>query len=264
MASDVSVVIQTVLRPTLLRSIKSIIDQDFDGIIDIQIGIDIDGFGMADFILDEIKSMENRKRRIFILNPGYSTASRREGVSTNQYGGNLRSILTFLSLSRYVAYLDDDDWFEPNHISSLMKAIQNKYWAFSLCNYSVSNDSHKIDIDLLESVGPGKGIYKEKFGGFVRPSALILDQLALASLIFLWNHSPFENGAGQDRNIFNALKVIIEFGETNIASVNYSLDPKDSMHEQRINYLSSKGHNLIVPQNQYTMRDWLNSNTKKS
>jgi len=153
----------------------------------------------------------------------------------------LRTSLSFLASARYVAYLDDDDWYEPSHLRLLRNAIENKSWAFSLSNYADSSRNEILGPDEIESVGPGKGVFKDRFGGFVRPSALMIDKLKLGSILHLWSESPFATGDGEDRLIFNALLPFKDFGESAVATVNCSIDPKDSMHGMRLNSLAQKG-----------------------
>ena len=50
-----------------------------------------------------------------------------------------------------------------------------------------------------------------------------------------------EGGDGEDRLIFNALLPFKDFGESAVATVNCSIDPKDSMHGMRLNSLAQKG-----------------------
>ena len=111
---DIAVVIPTTLRDSLERALDSIFKQDLDGRIQILIGID--------------KSRENRKKLkemctaqpancvTTILDLGYSTSVKHGGIKMARDGGGLRTALSYLANSRYIAYLDDDNWWAVSHL----------------------------------------------------------------------------------------------------------------------------------------------------
>jgi hypothetical protein len=252
MAVDVTYVIQTVCRPQLLRAVRSIVDQDYEGAIDVLIGVDADEFGAYPGLRAAIDALQRPGCAVHWLDVGYSTSARRGGVHSNAFGGSLRSVLSFLARSRYVTYLDDDDWLHPEHTRRLVEAIQGRKWAFTLCWYAVSQTQTPLCVDRLESVGPGEGCYRER-GGFVRPSALMLDKLELAYLLHLWSVSPFKEGFGQDRVVFAALKRVPGHGATNTPTVYYSLDPADSMHGRRLAFIRAQGVEPVIPSREDSM-----------
>ena len=160
-------------------------------------------------------------------------------MHSSWYGGSLRTALSFLASSEWIAYLDDDDWYEPQHLRTLLAAAQGNSWAFALSNYADSNESRILGVDTIESVGPNRGVYREKFGGFVRPSALMIHKIKLSLILHLWSVAPFATGDGEDRLIFNELRKFPDFGETGIPTVNCALDPADGMHAHRLASLSA-------------------------
>ena len=128
---DVAVVIPTIIRPHLERAVKSVFEQDFDGTIQILIGLDYPCGNKETLWSLQIQAPKNMA--VDVLNLGYSTRIDKGGLYYNYGGGALRSILTLAANARYVAYLDDDCWFKPNHISSLMNLItkRNLHWVYS-------------------------------------------------------------------------------------------------------------------------------------
>ncbi len=238
---DLSIVITTVCRESLLRSLASIFVQDFSGKIQVLIGVDIDLYNNEEHLKKAILSTAPSNISVTWMNLGYSTSCRHGGVHSCFYGGSLRSALTFMANSKHVMYLDDDDWLAPNHCSSIVKAIQNKKWAFSYSIYADGNLGKGLCIDMLESVGINKGIYAKKFGGFVRPSGLVIDKIQLSHIVHLWSQSLNSSGDGEDRLIFEQLKKHSKnFACTQLATVYYAIDPKDSMHATRIEYIEKQ------------------------
>jgi glycosyltransferase involved in cell wall biosynthesis len=240
MNKEISIVIVTIGRQSLLRAVASVFAQQYDGNIQIVIGFDIDAYGQAGNLIKKIMAVCPSNMFVTWINLGYSTSKRHGGVHDCFYGGSLRTALTFLAKSEYVMYLDDDDWLGPSHCEEVMGAIQNKNWAFANSYYADGNLSEPICVDLLESVGVNKGIFKERFGGFVRPSGLLINKIKLSHILHLWSESAYKSGDGEDRLIFARIKNL-EHGFTGKASVYYSLDPKDHYHRVRLEYIKGQG-----------------------
>lgn len=245
MQHDIAIVICTVCRESLLRAIGSIYEQAYAGPIQVLIGVDIDAFDNEAKLQQVI--FENCPPHIQVnwVNMGYSTSQRHGGVHSCFYGGSLRTSLSFLANSQYIMYLDDDDWLGPNHCTDVLNAIQNKSWAFSYSIYADGNEGIGICTDEIESVGVGEGIYKDRFGGFVRPSGLLLDKNQLSHLLHLWSSSPYPSGDGEDRLIFEHLRHL-DHGCTSSPSVYYALDPKDGAHEIRMNFIKKQNPSFQI------------------
>ncbi len=122
---DVSVIIASVLRPTLKRTLHSIFRQDFSGQIHILIGID-KSKKSRQFLYDICKS-QPKNCLITVLDLGYSTSVRHGGLRLAQDGGSLRTTLTYMTNSRYISYLDDDNWWGSQHLSTVLTAIKSQF-----------------------------------------------------------------------------------------------------------------------------------------
>lgn len=219
---DVAVVIPTTLRPSLNKAVQSIFGQDYTGKIQILIGID-KPLGDKN-ILEELSNKCPDNIAITIIDPGYSTSVRHGGIYSNQFGGALRTILTYAANSRYVAYLDDDNWYAPHHLSDLLKTVQGHACAFSH-RWFVNTETHEIICeDNFLSVGPDKGIFAQKLGGFVDTNCLMLDKMQCHMIIPLWCIALFADGSGEDRRVFKILNKHFSFQGTGRASVHYVLD----------------------------------------
>jgi glycosyltransferase involved in cell wall biosynthesis len=241
---NVSVVIPSIGRKEIIKAISSIFEQNVNRI---QILIGIDKPKESLLFLDDFLESCPKHITVNIFYPGYSTSVRHGGITLAQDGGDLRSTLTQLANSKYVAYLDDDNWWESTHLSDLLAAIKNKAWAFSL-RYFVHPDSKNIIcIDEWESVGPGKGIFLQKFGGFVDPNCLIIDKELCWQCISLWN-IPLNGdlkGMSADRNVFNFLKNHSAPGVTGKANAFYVLDPNDGLHNHRLSLFGENYHKAL-------------------
>ncbi|MBV9116925.1 MAG: glycosyltransferase family 2 protein [Acetobacteraceae bacterium] len=110
-----AVVIPTVLRPSLLRAVRSVYRQRLDGRVQLLIGVDrpLGSRELLRAIAEERPDFVD----VDVLDPGYSTARANGGLYSCAFGGSLRSALTLLANARHVAYLDDDNWIGPDHLA---------------------------------------------------------------------------------------------------------------------------------------------------
>jgi hypothetical protein len=148
----------------------------------------------------------------------------------------LRTVLTYLANARYVAYLDDDNWWAPNHLQSLLAAIDGKSWAFSHRWFVHPVTRHVVCEDSWESVGPGKGIFRDKFGGWVDPNCLMFDKLSCEEVIRWWGIPlPGDQKAmSADRHVYDYLQQHGPPGECREPTVFYAMQPDDVIHAQRL------------------------------
>jgi hypothetical protein len=238
--AEVAVVLQTVLRPSIERAVRSVFQQDLTGRIHLLIGVDK---RLGDpRIVDRLLASCPRHVGVTLFDPGYSTSLRHGGVHTNFFGGALRTILSFAANSRYVAYLDDDDWYAEDHLSSLLAAVRGKDWAFSQRWFVNPYNLESMCVDTLENLGPGAGLYADH-GGFACPSSLLIDKRACAPLLHLWSQAGRSAGDAEDRVFFRALcKHSKSSGASNRPTVHCIIKPEDGMHSLREKLIIESGY----------------------
>jgi hypothetical protein len=201
--ADIAVIIPSTLRSSLARAVRSVFAQDFKGTIQILIGIDHTQNSRD--MLQQLGQQAPAHIQLSVFDPGYSTSTRHGGLYSNHYGGALRTILSYAANAPFLAYLDDDDWWARNHLSSLRQVIGEKDWAFSYRWFTDRETGWPICRDEWDSVGPGKGINQQRFGGFVAPSNLFLDKLKCHFVLPNFSLAAFADGTGEDRLVFAAL-----------------------------------------------------------
>ncbi len=230
----------TILRPSLVRTLKSIFAQDFPGRIQILLGIDFKKNDPA--VIDDACRQIPSHCAVCVFDLGYSTSTRHGGLHPAADGGALRTIMSYAANSRYIAYLDDDNWWAPQHLSSLRRAIEGFHWAFSF-RWFVDPDSGKpLCIDEWESAGPGSGVFRRSLGGFVDPNCLMIDKLACEPVLRWWTIPVRGDKAGltQDRNVFHLLKKHFAVGWTGKATCYYEMDVNDPLNEMRSSLIQQK------------------------
>ena len=233
---DMAVVIPTILRPSLVQAVLSIFAQDFKGRIHILIGVDQSDAARS--LLNQAVEGQPAHCVVTVLDPGYSTSQRHGGMHPAYDGGALRTVLSYLANSRYVAYLDDDNWWDPSHLSTLRAAIDGQNWAFALRRYVDPETGSPHCIDRWESVGPGRGVYNTHCGGFVDPNCLMIDKIACEPVLRLWAHPLADLPTPEpDRSVFHQLSKDYRWGETGQATVRYRIRPEDVAHGHRRDWI---------------------------
>jgi hypothetical protein len=238
--ADFAVVMTTTLRSTIANAVQSIFHQRFAGSVQILIGIDA-SIGDATRAEQLCLSLPDR-HSVLLFYPGYSTSFRHGGLHAARDGGSLRTILSYLANSRYVAYLDDDNWWSEDHLSALYSVLSGgAEWAYTL-RWFVHPDSRRpICRDDWESVGPGGGHFS-KAGGWVDPNCLAIDKIACEATLPWWS-IPMRNspeGMDADRNVFRILRTRFRGASTGRHSVFYQINEADIMHPYRVSVIGEQ------------------------
>lgn len=230
---EFAVVMPSILRPTIIDTIRSIFAQDFVGRVQTLIGIDTAAAGSG--ILDQIGALRPPNHEVLVLYPGYSTSVQHGGLHPERVGGVLRTVLTYLANSRHVAYVDDDNWWAPNHLSSLKIALAGHEWAYSKRWFVHPKSRRSICVDDFESVGPGSGDFA-RLGGWVDPNCLAIDKLACEAVLRWWSipQRNSQKAMDGDRRVFRVLRRYFRGRATNGASAYYTIDENDDRHAARV------------------------------
>lgn len=83
----------------------------------------------------------------------------------DQYNGHrIYGAATYLAEGQYIIFLDEDNWFEPNHVEELVKRVgdNGNGWAYTLRKI-VNQDGEYICNDDCESLGKWKSVLNDQF-----------------------------------------------------------------------------------------------------
>jgi hypothetical protein len=242
--ADFAVIMPTILRPTIADAIRSVFDQHFGGKIQILIGIDASPSDVS--VVEEICRTIPDKHSVLLFYPGYSTSRRHSGLHATWDGGALRTILSYLANSRYLAYLDDDNWWSDDHLAAMHAVLSaGADWAWSLRSYVHPSSRRPICHDNWESVGPGKG-YFSGWGGWVDPNCLAIDKIACEAVLRWWS-IPLRNSLkamDADRNVFRILSTEFHGTPTGKHTVLYEISESDLMHPYRLSVIGEQQYHL--------------------
>ena len=156
------------------------------------------------------------------LNPHFFSVAKRmilpENVGGNGwYGHRVYAAMPLMVNADYILFLDEDNWFEPNHVETMINKIKSKdlMWSYSLRRICNERGQYVLDDDC-ESLGRYPTFYDHTVN-FVDTNCYCFRREYLVTVA----HS-FYGQWGADRQFYNfTSKHLPSFGCTGEATVNY-------------------------------------------
>jgi GT2 family glycosyltransferase len=133
------------------------------------------------------------------------------------YGHRVYAAMPLMVNADYILFLDEDNWFEPNHVETMIAKIKSKdlMWAHSLRRIINERDEYVFDDDC-EALGRYPTFYDHTVN-FVDTNCYCFRREYLVGLA----HN-FYGQWGADRVFYKAVaKALPSFGCTGEATVNY-------------------------------------------
>jgi glycosyltransferase involved in cell wall biosynthesis len=231
---SVTVITPTILSSKLSDAIESVQAQTYKNINHL---IVVDG--------EEHKS---KMPRLGIKNVKFMVLPYNTGAN-GFYGHRIYAGLPHLINSEYIAFLDEDNWYEPNHIETLVNKLEsNKLdWVYSLRKI-YTKDKEFVADDCCESLGRWPifwSINKE-------PQYLVDTSAYLFKTSFLTqvcNH--WHSGWGGDRRFFHILTKVLghqNFDTTGQHTLCYRLDDSIEKKYGDISFFE-KGNEVVKTHN---------------
>jgi glycosyltransferase involved in cell wall biosynthesis len=205
-AGGASVIIPSVGRASLRRCVESVLGQTD---AHVQAYVACDGPGFRDAVEGVLSELDRLRLRLLVLPENVG--------ASGYYGHRILAACSHLVNGDYVLFLDEDNWYEPEHVASLISHIEQcgLEWAFSLRRVR-SAEGAFIARDDCESLGSWMGWTGHHF---VDTSAYCLRRGVAVAVASAWH-----GGWGQDRVYYQALaKHFPRFGTTGLYSLNYCL-----------------------------------------
>jgi len=143
--------------------------------------------------------------------------------------------------SRFVAYLDDDNWWSADHLASMRETLSGAEWAYSGRWFVHPQSGRPICKDEWESVGPDRGEFQH-FGGWADPNCIAINKQVCEAVLPWWSipvHTS-ESGRAADRNVFRVLSRKFSGRATGQYSVFYAVNEADALHEERIRQIGAE------------------------
>ena len=138
-----------------------------------------------------------------------------ENVGANGfYGHRVYAAFTHLVNTEYLCYLDQDNWFESNHVETCVETIKSNrlQWCYSLRN--IYSDDRFACRDDCESLGK----YKSYHGvNHIDTNSYFLQRKLVLQLASVWH-----GGWGQDRVFYSVIRDMLpEYDCTGTYTLNY-------------------------------------------
>ena len=133
------------------------------------------------------------------------------------YGHRVYAAMPLMVNADYILFLDEDNWFEPNHVETMINKIKSKdlMWAYSLRRICDERGEYVCDDDC-ESLGRYPTFYDYSVN-FVDTNCYCFRREFLVTVA---HH--FYGGWGADRPFYKATSAALpSFGCTGEATVNY-------------------------------------------
>jgi len=135
----------------------------------------------------------------------------------NWYGHRVYAAMPLMVNADYILFLDEDNWFEPNHVETMINKIKSKdlMWAYSLRRICNETGEYVCDDDC-ESLGRYPAFYDHTIT-FVDTNCYCFKREYLVSVAH-----AFYGQWGADRPFYKAAASgLPSFGCTGEATVNY-------------------------------------------
>jgi hypothetical protein len=198
--------------PELAKAITSVREQN----IEVQHLVVVDGRSFFERVnkVEEIAAVDYRDGKYLRCDLPFNTGG------NGFYGHRIMAAFGHLINHDYVLFLDQDNWYDPNHVRSLVETIENKKvdWAYSLRKIVDKNGKYACNDDC-ESLGSWP-TWVDSSIHLVDTSTYCFKTSFFKQVCHLWDYSW-----GADRRFFNILKNnnIGKFACTGKYTLNYRL-----------------------------------------
>jgi len=205
--STATIIIAATGNRVLERAISSAVKQDHP---DTKVWVVIDG---PEFVANTLQITENY--------PTVSITALPENTGGGGfYGHRIYAAFGHLVNTDYVLLLDQDNFMDPDHVSSLIAAIEKNgwQWAHSLRKI-VDKDGNYLCLDDCESLGKWP-IYLSDQHNLVDTSCYCIKREVFAQISGAWHW-----GWGGDRRFLGAISQhFTSWGTSGVYTLNYRLD----------------------------------------
>jgi hypothetical protein len=136
--------------------------------------------------------------------------------------GGINAMSAFIAQEDLICWVDDDNWLEPNHVESLVEALGQNRWAYTLRNL-VEQDGSFYDHDDGESLGV--------WTGFVDANCYMVTRRNLATVIAHNWYTMGNNGINMGDRAMSAALRSLPANCTGEYTVNYRINARQNIKD---------------------------------
>lgn len=179
------------------------------------------------------------------------------------YGHRIYAAYPHLVNHDYIFFLDEDNWYDENHVSSLVDLMESKNldWSYSLRNI-YSKNGHFIEKDCCESLGKWPIFWSTdndpKF--LIDTSCYAFKREFIVQVCHLWHSAG--GGWGADRVFYEMLSKVYKhtnYDTTGLHTMNYRLDDEPKKKYGSDDFFTTG--NLVTLQ-RYGQYPWIKESSK--
>ena len=209
----VTVITPTIGSAKLLDAVNSVKAQTYEYVNHLVV---IDGPDYASDVYSILPIDRNRRddKNINDVIAPYNTGG--DGF----YGHRIYAAYPHLVNTDYIFFLDEDNWYAPDHVESLVKVLEQNDFAYSLRQIYDENKNYLCD-DNCESLGkwPIYFTHGNEESFLIDTSSFAFRREFLIKVSQFWHH-----GWGGDRNFFYNVKDHCKWDTSGKHSLCYRLD----------------------------------------
>lgn len=214
----VTVITPTIGSKKLLDAIMSVATQSYK----CKHLLVVDGYDFVEPVMDIInitKMMDPQPNINLVLSPENTGKT-----GGNFYGHRIYAAYPHLINSDYILFLDEDNWYEPNHVQTLIETIESKNLDFSFSLRKIFNPERTYLLDdNCESLGKWP-IFMSRHSPhgpqyLIDTSSFCFKREFIQQTCHLWH-----SGWGGDRKYFYAVKERAKYDTNGKHTLCYRLD----------------------------------------
>jgi Glycosyl transferase family 2 len=216
-AGRITVITAATGHPSLGRCLASVQEQTWG---DVEHWVVIDGREREEAVRGAIATVRARPKSLEVMVLPFATGKE------NWNGHRIYGATPFLCNSEFVAYLDEDNWFEPDHLETLMTEIASRRarWGFALRTIRGPTGRLICD-DNCESLGPLHPVFNNSHDFLIDTSCYLLSCDVAVQFSFSWYRRTGSPGVlSADRTL---CRMLMEHGPASATNrrhtVNYSI-----------------------------------------
>jgi len=222
------VITPSIAKPTLVKAVESVENQTYSNLTHLVV---VDGPQYMNYV--GILPIQVHDR-LFVTTTPYNTGA------NGFYGHRILAAYPHLVNHDYILFLDDDNWFDENHVQSLIDLCEEKNLDFAHSLRKVYVDNQYLADDCCESIGRWPVVWSPT-QHLVDTSSYCFRREWLINYCQIWH-----SGWGGDRRFFMSVKDFAKYDTTGLHTLNYNLPDMNSAYGGQTDIFEK--HNEIMKQ----------------
>lgn len=230
------VITPTVASQTLVRAVESVKAQDYKNLKHLVVA---DGREFLPKVMN-LRILVEDGNRLTITSAPFNTG-RGQDNTQGFYGHRIFAAYPHLVNEDYVLFLDDDNWLEPDHVSSLIELCEKENLDFAHSLRKVYVDDKFLAEDKCEAIGrwPVPWFPEDQKQYLVDSSTYCFRRSWLIQVAHVWHW-----GWGGDRRFFMSVKDFAKYNTTGLHTLNYSLPDMQQAYGGQVD-IFERGNEIV-------------------